>query len=134
MKTTIYIIAILVLVVSSVLAGEITLRQVDNTADLARFIHQESQKKGSLDKFEQHLDDNNPIRVSNSEYSIPVKEIYATIIEEIIGDFDWIKGSHKVREICAYTDSKGELHRYHIIKFTSDDYKRIKTVATKKPS
>ncbi len=132
MKTTINIIAILVLTTSVVSSGEITLKQVDTTEDIARFIYQESQKKGNLDKFKQHLNDNNPITVSNSEHTIPAKEIYATIIAEIVGDFDWIKGNRNVREICSFTDSKGEIYRYHIIQFTPDDYKRIKTIATKK--
>ena len=131
MKTTIHTITILVLVTSLAFAGGKTLQQLDTAEDLARFINQETQTE-ELNQFMKSLDSNRSITVSNSDVTIPVKEIYATIIEEIIGGFDWIKEHRKVREICSFTDSNGQFYRYHIIQHTQDDYKSIKAELTRK--
>jgi hypothetical protein len=131
-KITINVVTLLLIAVSIGSAGEKTLQQVKTTEQLARFIYQESQKERSLDKYEQYLDDTRAVRLVNSSGSIPIREIYATVIAEVVGDYGWIKGDRKVREICAFTDHDGLVFRYHITEYTEDDYRQIKKLTTSK--
>jgi hypothetical protein len=94
------------------------LRKARTSEDLAKFIYQMTTNKVGVQNLLQGLSAGGTVQPSPYKTGIPVREIYATIIEERFGDK--LQGLYEqgkrspVREICSFRDSEGLIRRFHI--------------------
>jgi hypothetical protein len=117
--------------------GAPDLKRVHSSEDLARFISSMVTNDAMPSVALAGLDSTNSIAVTPYTSTIPIREIYGTIVEarflDTLGDgFYELGKKYSVREICSFQDDKGEVQRFHIGIFDERQYRLMKDLLKRK--
>jgi hypothetical protein len=117
--------------------GAPDLKRVHSSEDLARFISSMATNDAAFSVLLDGLDSTNSITVTPYTSTIPIREIYGTVVEtrfrDILGDGFYESGKrYGVREICAFQDDKGQVWRFHIGIFDERQYRLMKDLLKQK--
>ena len=114
------------------------LSRLHTSEDLAKFIHSHLTNQPQLKELLEGLDRPGAIRLATYSNAIPIREIYATIIELRFGDdlprSYYRQGtSQDVRAICSFGHNQGgeTLWRFHILIFDERGYEILKATLKK---
>jgi hypothetical protein len=108
------------------------LQQVQDSDQLARFIHRRLTGTVSLKELIEGIQSSDTLRIPSYATGIPVREVYGTIIAErweaeLGADFYRSK-RYDVRAICAFRDAKDNVWRFHITVFEAEQYRLMETL------
>lgn len=101
-------------------SSQTDLRQVRKSEQLARFIYERVIEDVSPEELLDGIRSTDKLTTATYATSIPVKEIYGTIVSErfkseLDSGFYRPGKKYEVREICAFRDAKDRVWRFHII-------------------
>lgn len=105
-------------------------KRVHSSEELAKFIAT-MVATGTMDSLVAGLDRTDSIRIISYTNSIPIREVYGTIVEDryrdAFGDNFRERGKkYGVREICSFKDGSGQLQRFHIGIYEAGQYRLMR--------